>query len=209
MLIILADAGIACATLIIALLFLSGFDAKWLLFVVLAVRSFGSGVQTPTTTSFIPEIVPEKSLMRVNGINTTIQSVMLILSPAVSGALLANVALAYIFFVDVVTAVAGIFIFSFVRVESRRKKKEKVDYFTSIKQGILYTKNHCLVSRMLFYLMLFNTLIAPMAILTPLMVTRSFGVEPWYLTVNKMVFFIGNILGGILISSLWPEQFLW
>ena len=42
MLIILADAGIACATLIIALLFLSGFDAKWLLFVVLAVRSFGA-----------------------------------------------------------------------------------------------------------------------------------------------------------------------
>lgn len=33
------------------------------------------------------------------------------------------------------------------------------------------------------------------------MVTRSFGAEPWYLTLNEMIFFIGNILGGVLISS--------
>lgn len=201
MLIILADGAIACSTLIIAVLFLTGVDSMWLLFLVLVIRSFGSGIQTPTTTSFIPEIVPEDKLMRVNGVNSTIQSVMLILSPAASGALLANVDLGYIFFIDVVTALIGIFLFSFVRVTHKKKGKEKVDYFASIKEGVSYTKNHRLVSRLMVYLLLANVFIAPLAILTPLMVTRSFGADPWYLTLNEMVFFIGNILGGVVISA--------
>ena len=62
-LIMLADGTIALATLVIAILFLAGFDFIWLLFVVLCIRSFGSGIQTPTVTSFIPEIVPEQHLI--------------------------------------------------------------------------------------------------------------------------------------------------
>lgn len=201
LLIILADGAIAVSTLIIAVLFLLSFDSMWLLFAVLAIRSLGSGIQTPTTTSFIPEITPEEHLMRVNGVNTTIQSVMLILSPAVSGALLANVELEYIFFIDVITAVIGISIFSFVKVSRQKQEQGKVEYFRFIREGLRYTKNHRLVSRMLGYMVLANILIAPLAILTPLMVTRSFGAEPWYLTLNEMVFFIGNILGGVLMSS--------
>lgn len=201
MLIILADGAIAFSTLIIAVLFLLGIDSIWLLFLVLVIRSFGSGIQTPTTTSFIPEIVPEKQLMRVNGVNTTIQSIMLILSPAASGALMANVELEYIFFIDVITAVIGISIFSFVKVDYRKREEGKVDYLGAIKEGILYTKNHKLVSRLMIYLVLANVLMAPLAILTPLMVTRTFGADPWYLTLNEMVFFVGNIVGGIVISS--------
>lgn len=201
LLIILADGAIALSTLIIAVMFLLGFDAMWLLFLVLAIRSFGSGIQTPTTTSFIPEIAPENSLMRINGVNTTIQSIMLILSPAASGALLANVSLEYIFFIDVITAIIGISILAFVKVEKKRRAEGKVEYLASIKEGVLYTKNHKLVSRMFIYLVLSNILVAPLAIMTPLMVTRSFGAEPWYLTLNEVVFFIGNIIGGILISS--------
>lgn len=93
----IADGAIALSTLVIAILFMLGLDSIWLLLIALGIRSLGSGIQTPTVTSFLPEIVPEERLMRVNGINTTIQSVMLILSPAASGALLANVKLAYIF----------------------------------------------------------------------------------------------------------------
>lgn len=32
------------------------------------------------------------------------------------------------------------------------------------------------------------------------MVTRTFGEEAWRLTLNEIVFFIGSILGGSLIS---------
>lgn len=193
MLIILSDGMIACFTLLIAILFMCGIDAMWLLFLVLAVRSFGSGVQTPTTSAFIPELVPEKSLMKVNGINSTIQSIMLILSPAVSGALLSMVDLQYLFFIDVITAIIGISIFSFVKTNYKKKEEtKKVKYFAEIKEGMVYTKNHKLVSRMLLYLVMFNLLMTPLAVLNPLMVTRTFGAEAWYLTLNEIIFFVGH-----------------
>lgn len=199
--IILADASIALATLIIAICFFLGMDSIWLLFLVLAIRSLGSGVQAPTVTAFIPEVVPEKQLMRVNGINTTIQSIMLIISPAISGALLANVDLQYILLIDVITAVIGITIFSFVKTNYQKKEKVDEKYFDAIKEGIIYTKNHKFIARMIRYLLIANILIAPLSILTPLLVTRSFGAEALYLTLNEVVFFIGNIIGGVLISA--------
>lgn len=201
LLIILADSSIAIATLLIAISFLLGYDSIWLLFLVLIVRSFGGGIQSPAVSSFIPEIVPEDQLMRINGINTTIQSVMLILSPAAGGVLMANVKLEYIFFIDVITAILGVFLLFFVGYEYKKKVEGKVDYFSAIKEGILYTKNHKLVSRLLMYMMFFNILMAPLSVLTPLMVTRSFGAEPIYLTLNEIVFFVGTILGGVLMST--------
>lgn len=200
MLIMISDGMIALSTLIIAICFISGMNDIWLLLLVLAVRSLGSGVQTPTVTSFIPEIVPEDNLMKANGINTTIQSIMLILSPAAAGALLANLDLGYIFFIDVVTAILGVTILSFVKTNYKKEKKEKVKYLSSIKEGLSYTKGHKLISRMIIYLVIFNFLVTPFATLTPLFVTRTFGAEAWYLTLNEIVFFIGNIIGGILIS---------
>lgn len=200
MLIIISDGLIALSTLIIAICFFTGFDEIWLLFLVLAIRSLGSGVQSPTVTAFIPEVVPEDKLMRVNGVNTTIQSIMLILSPAASGALLANINLEYIFFIDVVTAIIGITIFLFVKVDYKKVIDKKEKYFTAIKEGLQYTKNHKLISRMIIYLVIFNLLVTPFATLTPLYVTRTFGADAWYLTINEIVFFIGNILGGVLIS---------
>ena len=199
--IMIADGTIALSTLIIAIFFFSGINDIWLLFLVLGIRSLGNGVQTPTTTSLIPELVPESQLMRVNGINTTVQSIMLIVSPAISGALLANVDLQYIFLIDVVTAIIGISVFSFIKVNHQKKDEEKVAYFTSIKEGIVYTKNHKFISRMLRYLFMANFLMTPLSLLNPLLVTRTFGSEAWYLTINEIVFFVGTILGGIVISS--------
>src|SRR6476660_5976750 len=68
-LIILADGLIAVATLILAILFLMGFDAIWLLFVIAAIRAFGTGVQMPAVGAIFPQIVPQDKLTKVNGVN--------------------------------------------------------------------------------------------------------------------------------------------
>ncbi|GJM81963.1 hypothetical protein HMSSN139_44590 [Paenibacillus sp. HMSSN-139] len=46
-LIMLSDGMIALSTLVLALLFLMGYEEAWLLFVMAAIRALGSGVQTP------------------------------------------------------------------------------------------------------------------------------------------------------------------
>lgn len=78
----IADISIAISTFIVAIFIISGIENVWILFVALAIRSFGAGVQTPTVNAIVPDMVPQEKLMKVNGVNATIQSVMLILSPA-------------------------------------------------------------------------------------------------------------------------------
>ena len=47
LLIIIADSFIAIATLILAILFMFGHNYIWLLFIVMAIRSVGTGIQNP------------------------------------------------------------------------------------------------------------------------------------------------------------------
>ena len=60
--IMLSDGVIAIATLVLAILFLTGYKSIWLLFIVLLIRSAGTGVQTPAVNALIPQIVSKDFL---------------------------------------------------------------------------------------------------------------------------------------------------
>ena len=89
LLLIAADAVIAATTLVLAVMLWNGFDGLWLIYATLAIRSLGAGVQTPAVGALLPQIVPTDKLMRVNGINMSIQSAMTLLAPALAAALFA------------------------------------------------------------------------------------------------------------------------
>lgn len=81
-LIIGADTVITRVTLLmwIAMLFISADPALLLcLLIMSAIRSLGSGVQTPAVNAVIPQFVQMDQLMRYNGISATMQSVVQVL----------------------------------------------------------------------------------------------------------------------------------
>ena len=205
MLIILSDTLVAISTLILAIVFLMGYDSLWLLFVVSAVRAVGTGIQTPAVGAILPQIVPEEMLTKVNGINGSIQAFIMIASPAISGVMYAKASIESIFFVDVITAAIAIFIllvFLDIPLHAKAMQKQTTSYFSDLKQGFTYIKNHQFVKQFFVFYAFFFILIAPAAFLTPLLVARSFGEEVWRLTANEIAFALGMILGGGLIA-LW------
>lgn len=204
LLIILSDALIAVSTLILAIVFLMGYDSIWLLFTASAIRAIGSGVQTPAIGAFLPGLVPENELTRVNGINSSIQSVVTLISPMISGALLSMATIEAIFFIDVVTAAIAIFIlltFLHVPVHAKALEKQETSYFSDMKDGVIYIRNHSFVKTIFIFNAFFFVLAAPLAFLTPLQVTRSFGDDVWRLTMIEITFSVGMMLGGIIIAA--------
>lgn len=202
-LIISADAVIALSTLVLAIIFYTGHSSLWIMFLVSAIRSFGAGVQMPAVSALIPQIVPEEKLMRVNGINASIQSMVFFVSPAVGGAVLTYGAFESILFIDVVTAAIGISIMLTLKVAAYKKAvgKEETDYFHDLREGLKYSFGNSFIKNLLVFHMIFGFLVVPAAFLNVLMVTRVFGNEYWQLTANEMAFFAGSILGGIAIAS--------
>lgn len=140
----------------------------------------------------------------MNATNTSIQSLIMLVSPMLSGVLLTVAAIETIFFIDVVTAAAAIFtLFFFLRVPAHAKalEKQKTGYFRDLLEGYTYIRNHGYVKTIFIFCAVFFILIAPAAFLTPLQVTRSFGSDVWRLTAIEVVFFGGMMMGGLLIAA--------
>lgn len=203
-LIIMADGMIAFATLILAVVFMLGYDSIWLLFVMAAIRAVGAGIQAPAVGAILPQIVPEQHLMRVNGINGTIQAVIMFVSPMVSAALLSLTTINVIFFVDVITAIIAITVLITllkIPLHAKAAKQQELSYLEDFKLGLTYIKQHdFLKSFFVFFAVLF-VLMAPVAFLTPLQVARSFGEDVWRLTATEITFSVGMMIGGVLIAA--------
>ena len=199
-LIIAADATIAATTLALALvIMIGGVEPLWLIYLTLAIRSAGAGIQMPAVAALLPQIVPAQHLMRVNGINGSIQSGMMLLAPAVAGAVYALSSIVAIFFIDVVTAVIGIVVLTTIAVPTIRKTVE-TGYFADLVEGVRYTFTHAFVRWLLIlFAIVFLLTVAP-SYLTPLMAARTFGGDVWVLTVLEISFSIGMLVGGVVIG---------
>lgn len=200
LLIMLADGGIALATLMLALLFLSGYQSIWLLFVIAAIRACGAAIQTPAVGAMLPQLVPEKKLMRVNGINGTVQSIIFFAAPMISAALLSVTTLEIILFVDVITAALAIVILAFLHVNKQERAASTVSYLEDFKSGLRYIGQHAFLKSFFIFFALLFFLMAPSAFLTPLQVTRTFGDDVWRLTAIELAFSGGMMIGGALIA---------
>ena len=110
----ISDGSIAVASLAIAISLSVGIDSIILLMIAAAIRALGQGVQQPAVNSLIPLIVPEDKLLKINGINSSIQSGIFLLSPMAAASLMSLAPLQTLFFIDVVTASIAISILYFL-----------------------------------------------------------------------------------------------
>ena len=215
-LIIAADAAIALSTLGLAGIMLAGYTESWVIFVTLAIRSAGAGVQTPAVSALIPQITPTAQLMRVNGILGSVQSALALLAPAVAGGIYAAataasdgtaLALLPVFAIDIVTAVIGIALLATIPVGAVRTAADAATgYLDDLVEGVRYVAMHGFVRWLLVvYAIVFVLAVAP-SNLTPLMVVRSFPSgeqgDVVNLAILEMAFSVGMVAGGIIVATL-------
>ncbi len=203
-LIILSDSMIAIATLILAALFLMGYNAVWLLFVASAIRALGAGIQTPAVNAFLPQLVPADKLIKVNAANSSIQSAVSLAAPVLSGALLTVSTIEAVFLIDVVTAIIAVLIlllFLHAPVHPKALEGQKTSYSRDMKEGFAYIVKHGFIKTLFWFMAVFFILVAPLSFLTPLQVTRSFGDDIWRLTAVQVIYSAGMFAGGIVMAS--------
>lgn len=203
-LIIGADFVIAMVTL--AMMLLMPYIADqilllWALLLMSVLRSLGAGVQTPAVNAVIPQLVPADQLMRFNGINATMQSVVRFAAPAAAGVILTISTLRSTLSIDILTAALGIGLLSCVLIPYERKQTEETPILTDLKAGISYAFSDRLIGRLLIIYGLFVFLCVPAGFLAGLLVSRVYGDTYGYLTVVELVGFAGMMVGGLLMST--------
>ena len=202
-LIILADGVITVATLVMFLVMpMISLDSILLsaLLAVSIIRSVGAGIQTPAVNAVIPQLVPEEYLMKYNGLNATVQSVVQFAAPAVAGAVLSIGTFRATLFIDILTALVGIGLLSCVLLPKQEASNENVSILSEIKAGIRYSFSDKLIGKILIVYGLYILLCVPAGFMAALLVSRVYGDVYWYLTALELVGFAGMALGGVLMG---------
>ena len=185
--IILADAMIAAATLAMACLIPMIPSEQGLLTALLVM-------------SAIRSLVPEQHLMRYNGINATMQSVVQFAAPAAAGAVLAVGTLRTTLLIDVATAAVGIGLLACVRIARQAPQRQGGDLLADIRAGLRYAFSDKRIGRLLVVYGLFIFLCVPAGFMSGLLISRAYGDTYWYLTASELVGFAGMAIGGMLMG---------
>ena len=202
-LILLSDGIIAIATLILFVAIPMISTDNLLLSSLLAVsiiRAIGAGVQMPAVNAVIPRLVPEEHLMKYNGMNATMQSIVQFISPAVAGMVLSLGTFRAALFIDILTALLGMSLLSCVLLPKQEATHETVSVLSEIKAGISYSFSDKIIGNVLKLYGLFILLCVPAGFMAALLVSRVYGEAYWYLSAVELVGFAGMMLGGVLMG---------
>jgi DHA3 family macrolide efflux protein-like MFS transporter len=149
----------------------------------------------------VPILVPTEHLMRFNGLNAALTSLVQFASPFAAGAFLTLSSLRSTLLLDVGTAVVGIGLLAFLLIPYEKKQTGETTLFQDVKQGAVYALQNRWVGKMLMVHGLFIFLAVPAGFLATLFVARYYEESYAYMTIVEVVGFAGMSLGGVLMST--------
>ncbi len=197
----LADGFIAFCTLAISLLFYFGEPQLILIYILLALRSAGSAFHMPAMQASIPLLAPEDQLLRISGINQTIQSISMIGGPALGALAISYLDIEQVLLFDVFGAVVAISSLLFIHIPDPEKSTEGTEsVFFQIKEGIKAVVSKRGMGLLFLFSILVTLFIMPIAILFPLMTLRHFEGGKFEVSVIEVIWGVGMLVGGSVLG---------
>ncbi len=205
-LVIAADAAIAVITVGLAWVLLSGHASVWLIAAALVLRGVGGGIQTPAVGAILPSITPARHLLRVNSAFGSVQSAVLLVSPAVAAVVLAVWQMGAILLVDVVTAAAAIAILAVLSIPATPNAAAAAGtgdpaVGTGLRAAWSFVLGHPGLRRTLILGVVVFALIMPLALAAPIVVVTLFGDATWMLAAVEIGYSGAMILGGVVLAA--------
>ncbi len=201
---IVADSVIALATLVLALLFLTGKVEIWQVYALMAIRSIAGGFHWPAMTASTTLMVPSEQLARIQGLNQMLQGGMNIVSAPLAALLLEVLPIAGILSIDVITAMIAVVPLLFIPVPQPSRQVHAsgapTSFWHEFKEGFRYAFSWPGLVLIGLMATLVNLLLSPAFSLVPILVTKHFNGQAFQLAWIESAMGAGIILGGLLLS---------
>jgi DHA3 family macrolide efflux protein-like MFS transporter len=203
--IILADASVALATILLAILFLLGTVEIWHIYLLLILRAIGGAFHGSAFGASTSLMVPKEQLTRLQGVNQTVHGGLNIISAPLGALFLEFMTMQTILAIDVLTAAVAITTVLFVAIPQPERKKRELDgkensYWEDFREGFTYVLSWRGLLILMVMATTINFLLTPASALTPLLVSNYFGGGAIELGWFEAIFSTGVIAGGILLG---------
>lgn len=205
--IMVADAIIALASLLLAILFVLDHVEIWMIYVIMVLRSVGGAFHFPAEQASIALMVPEHQLARIAGFNQAAHGILNIISAPIGALVLEFINIEGALFIDTFTALIAIVIVLFTSIPRQEKLSEIRSgwiktIFTDLGDGLQYLlgwKGLLFLNMIVF---VFKIASVPSFSLIPLFVYKELLGDVSHYSMIEAAFGVGLIVGGFTLS-LW------
>lgn len=197
---VLADGFIALVGLVLFFVGLSGDIDIWVIFVVLLFRSFGTAFHYPALLATTPLIVPEEELTRFAGISQSLESVSMVVSPALAAILFGHFDLPLIIFLDVIGALIAMLALVIVKIPKNEVNHSKTNIFEESMDGLKELKRVKGMMSLMVIGALYAIVYFPIGTLYPFMSIEYFKATISESGIVETMFSIGTLLGAMFIG---------
>lgn len=200
---ILADGFIAFCTLMIAILFYLDLADLWYIITLLALRSIGSAFHMPAMQASVPLIAPESQLLKIAGINQSIQSVSTIAGPALGALAITTMDIEQVLLLDIIGAVMAIGSLFLVKIPNPERTEQTTRHILrEIVSGVQEVTRQKGLRWLFLFAILSTFCIMPVSVLFPLMTLNYFGGDVFQVSLIEVIWGVGMLLGGLLLSII-------
>ncbi|MBU0595317.1 MFS transporter [Candidatus Bipolaricaulota bacterium] len=202
---ILADGSIALATVLLAVLFATGWIEPWHVFALMFVRAVGGAFHWPAMSASTSLMVPEKHLPRIAGMNQTLFGVAMIASPPLGALVLEVLPIQGVLSIDVITAALAILPLLFILIPQPKRAEAgagvRQTVIGGLVEGLRFAWSWPGMLLLIGALALMNFVVNPAFALLPLYVVRVLDGAAIELGSLQGVMGIGAILGGLILGA--------
>jgi len=200
-----ADAAIALATLLLAGIFYLGWIEIWHVYVLMFLRALGSAFHFPAEQASISLMVPEKHLSRIAGLNQALHGGINIIAPPLGALLLEILEVQGTLTVDFATAFLAILLLFFIHVPQPEQSMAKgrmtaQSLFADLRLGLRYILDWKGLVALIGIALVFKIALSPAFYLLPLFVNQHFHGDAAQYALVESIAGIGMVLGGLLLG---------
>lgn len=199
---IFADLYVMLLTLILVILFYTGNIQIWHIYLIMIFRAIGESFQFPALGASIPMIVPEKHLVRANGLFQMLQSAIKIVAPPAGAFLMEALPMQGVLSVDIVTAIIAVacLLPLVIPQPPRTTLAVKPDYFVDMRQGFHYIWSRRGLVMLISMVALLMFFVAPASSLIPVLVHEHLEGDVIKLGWLTSASGIGGVLAGLALG---------
>lgn len=203
--IIISDASIALATLILGILFYIGKIEIWYIYVIMIIRSIGGAFHYPAEQASVSLMVPKDQLGRIAGLNQAAKGVINIVAAPLGALVMDLIGVEGSLMIDVVTAMLAITIIFFIFIPKQKVLEKKDGSWFSVvmhdmKEGFHYLIGWKGIMVLTVMALIFKLALSPAFSLIPLLVSAHFNGDAAMYSMVEVAAGIGIIIGGALLG---------
>lgn len=199
---IVADSGIALATLVLIGVFAAGAAQPWIIYLVMLVRATGNVFHMPAMNASTSLMVPKAELGRVQGMNSALNGAMTIVAPPLGALLIEALPMQAVLAVDIVTAALGIGALAVVHVPQpvRTAAPGVLNVPRELAEALRYMRGMPGLMILVAMAVAINFVLIPAGTLLPLLVKDHFSGNAQAFGWLESSFGIGVVAGGVVLS---------